>query len=174
MAVMRSKWKALLVLNYISAIIWLLMLLVFVFMIWQAKQGGNEIKTNVIAISTGGGVIILFNIFYIYVLKAYFPSRILTGIVKLLYITGLVVMSFVALLFLGLLLFSAYDIFSNIGGAIDSYSLVTLIFIFFFTIISSLLVFWHFQLIDVLNRNSEEKVKSVLDSIGVDENNSIV
>lgn len=174
MTVIKGKWKALLVLNYISAVIWLLMLLVFLLMFWQAKNGGAPVKSNVIVIAIGGGVLLLFNIFYIYVLKTYFPSRRLSGVTKFLYIAGLVFIGVIALLFIGLLSFSTYDTFSNSSVDIDIYSIVATSFFLIFSFLNLFLFIWHFQLIDVLSRNSEENVKSVLDSIGIDDNNSIV
>jgi len=172
MSKLKGKWKALLVLNYLSAAVWAIMLLIYILVLWQAKHNWSEVKANVVTITLGVIALILFNIFFIYVLKEYFPSITLKGLAKFLYVSGLVFVGTLALLFASLVFISSFDGFSNLSGSIDIYSLVTLIFSFIFAIINSLLFIWHFQLIDVLNRNSEEKMDSVLNSIGVNDNNS--
>ncbi|HLP37511.1 hypothetical protein [Lacibacter sp.] len=174
MSKLKGKWKALLVLNYLSAAVWAIMLLIYILVLWQSKHDWSEVKANVVTITLGGIALILFNIFFIYVLKQYFPSITLKGFAKFLYVSGLVFIGTLALLFVSLVFISSFDGFSNLSGSIDVYSLLTLIFSFIFAIINSLLFIWHFQLIDVLNRNSKEKMESVLNSIGINENNSAV
>jgi hypothetical protein len=166
---LKGKWRALLVLNYLSGSVWAIMLLIYLFVLWQKEPGWLEEKAGVVVITIGGMVLILFNIFFIYVLKEYFPAVRLKGLVKFLYFAGLVFVGTLTILFVFLVFISSLDAFSS--GSIDVYGLVTLIFSSIFAVINSLLVIWHFQLLDILNRNSEKSIESVLNSIGVDENN---
>ena len=168
MSKLKGKWKALLVLNYLSAAVWGIMLLTYILIFWRKEAGWLEEKEGVVVVTIGGVTLILFNIFYIYVLKVFFPVVRLRGLAKFFYFAGLVFVGILAILFAFLVFVSSLDLFSN--NNTEVYTLVTLIFSFIFTIINSLIVIWHFQLIDILDRNSRERLESVLNSIGVNEN----
>ncbi|NCU02917.1 MAG: hypothetical protein GXC73_02930 [Chitinophagaceae bacterium] len=171
MTALKGKWKVLLVLNYFSAATWVMLLLVYLVILWQSKRDIAELRSNVVAILAGGMSVIFFNIFFIYVLKEFFPAVRVKGLVKFLYFTGLVFVGILAILFIALVLVSSLDVFEK--GNADVYSLVTLVFSSIFAVIDSLLVVWHFQLLDILIRNNAKSIESVLNSIGVDENNYV-
>ena len=168
----KGKWKALLILNYTSAVIWLLMLLIFVLMFWQARQGGPEVKSNAVIVGIGGGILLLFNIFYIYILKTYYPSRKLTGTLKFLYIVGLIFLGGITLIFLFTLIFSIYGLSLHNNGVNDTNALAIVVLLFVFSVICLMLLIWQAQLMSFLEENYASELKSVINSIGVDENNS--
>nr|WP_294906644.1 hypothetical protein [uncultured Lacibacter sp.] len=171
MTALKGKWKVLLVLNYFSAAAWVMLLLVYLLILWQFKRDMAELRSNAVAILSGGMGVIFFNIFFIYVLKEFFPAVRVKGLVKFLYFTGLVFLGILAILFIFLVFISSLNIFENDNG--DVYSIVTLAFSSIFAVIDSLLVVWHFQLLDILIRNNTKSIESVLNSIGVDENNYV-
>ncbi|QNA45742.1 hypothetical protein [Lacibacter sediminis] len=167
---LKGKWKALLILNYVNAAFWLIMLLVVILKLYQANQGGAEVKSNIVTVEAGGVIFLLFNILYIYVLKTYFPFRKLTGAIKVIYVLGLVFVGFVALLFLITLVFTSFGFYLG-KGASNSNGTALILCLVVFSIVSLLIFIWQIQLMNVLKRNQENKLNSILNSIGVEESN---
>lgn len=162
---LKGKWKFLLLLNYVSLCFWFLVFGIILYMLFEAGKKDYEVASNVIAIGVFGVLAALVNVLYIYILRAYFPSRRLIGRYKVFYIIGLVVLGIIAAIFLIALIFGFFKLFydyknSDIAGM---FSFLTILFI---AAVNTLLVVFQAQLLSYLKRNSEIELKSILASIG--------
>ena len=170
---LKGKWKALLVLNYISAVVWMLLLLVFAVMVWKEMNGGPAVKFDAFTVGVGVVFQMGINFLFIYVLKAYYPSRKLAGVFKVIYVTAL---SIIGLLTIGILLMLTVSVIlflSKARSISDSNDFTIIIFFLSLLIVYVLIFSWQTQLINFLERNSERELKSVLSSIGTDENKNV-
>ena len=166
---MKGKWKAFLVLNYVNAAFFLLVLLLNII---TRIQESNVIDTEGTIIAIIGIVLLGFNVLNLYVLKVFYPARQLKGGMRFVYISGICVWYIVFLMFFFLVLYGISQIFSNEDFAKHDYNHAALVLMFIISIITFFIAIWQTQLIKLLKRNAKMEVESIVDSIGANLNNN--
>ncbi|HLO38202.1 MAG TPA: hypothetical protein VK173_06930 [Lacibacter sp.] len=166
---LKGKWKAFLILNYVNAAFFLLVLLLNVI---TRVQDNNVIDAEGTLIAIIGIVLLSFNVLNLYVLKVFYPDRQLKGGMRFLYISGICVWYIVFLMFFFSVLYGVSQIFSNEDFAKQIYNHAALVLMFIISIIAFLIAMWQTQLIKFLKRNAKMEVESIVDSIGADLTNN--
>lgn len=171
MKAVKGKWKALLLLNYLCSVIWLLALFAYYWMHYRAGQGGPEIKSNTTSIAVGAFSLFLCNCLFIYVIQTHLPARNLSKRVMILYAGALIIEGLVTLFLFFVFALGILAVLSNDKDAFKD--IFISLFLFVLLIVYVLRFIWQVQLMKSLERNAENELKSVLNSIGTDENNNV-